>query len=1327
MSDGSIKIGTELDTTGIEKGLNTFKNQNRRTFEQMAKDTGKSVEEIRELFHKTVERIKKEYAELNNGKLLDNANAHKKAYKELGLLAEKNAKEVSKQADKISDSYQKSANSIPTFFKKGFAGLGSIAKSGIAGLGSITKTAVAGITTAIAGVSTGIGGLGAASISVGKNFETAMSKVQATSGASADDLEKLKEKALEMGASTKFSASESAEALNYMAMAGWKTEQMIGGIGGIMDLAAASGEDLAMVSDIVTDGLTGFKLSAKDSSSFADVLAAATSNANTNVAMLGESFKYVSPIAGALGYSVEDTSVALGLMANSGIKASQAGTTLRSLMSNLASPTKNSAMAIQQLGLNIKDSKGNMLPFNDVMVQLRESFKGLTEAEKAQYAEMLAGKEAMSGILAVANASQEDFDKLTGSINNSTGAAAKMAEIMSDNLQGRLKELSSKLEYLGIRIYESIQEPLKEVTEYATGLVTELQNAFDKGGFEGVINSLGTIISKALTDISAKAPQVIEIAAQFILNFLDGINKNSEKLGQAGSQILTSLINGIFVILPEFITTAGNLVINFQEGIIASLPILLENGKQMLENLSKGIIENLPTILENGNKILMGLVNGLIDNLPLIIDTGIEIILALVDSLVDSLPELIPACVEAILTIADTLVDNLDDIIDAAIELMLALADGLIDAIPLLVEKVPIIITKIVKKLDEPETRMKLINAGMQLILALIEGTAKMNIAIGKAVWGIIKDFVSGFTDKKNAEDIREAGKDLIRGLINGIKSMASEIYNTMKEFCGSIVKDVKGFFGIHSPSRLFRDEVGVMLVKGMIVGVQKENKNLVDALVTPFSMVKDELTPQKSIYTDTVVNAIKDGKDAAQKEAKNYKEVGEILISSIADSVKSKNDKILEPLKEKIDKDLKENIEKVEKSGEELINTYTKKINSEANEKISKIEETIGRLPKSASETTKKQLQNEKKSIEENAKGLIKTYSNSVKKSISEEKETLKSTANDLIGVIVTNLEQGAELINETINTKIGGLAENYQTKFNDLISAQESLTSKLSETELFTFEDDKLIIEDLDKTINKLEEYDQVITKLKERGISDAILGELSSYSVDEVLAISEKLLQMTDKDFEDLNQKWSEKQVLASQVASNFYKEQMEILEKDFNTELIRTLNELPNEVEDIGIMTITGFQNGVTSKMDTIKSQVKDFANSVISEMQQALDIHSPSRKTRWLGEMLDAGLVKGIEDGEKDILSTIKNLGIIDTFKKQLPDIQGIVNGAASNMIPKAANYINNTNTTKNITNNQGDLILNVHNLENKGSNSMQTFLQGAAFYQKQRAQALGVW
>ena len=251
----------------------------------------------------------------------------------------------------------------------------------------------------LGGVATGVTALGGAAVKVGSDFESGMSQVQAVSGASGEELERLKEKAKEMGASTKFSATESAEALNYMAMAGWKTEDMLGGIEGIMNLAAASGEDLASTSDIVTDALTAFGMSASDSTHFADILAAASSNANTNVGMMGETFKYVAPLAGSLGYSAEDTATAIGLMANAGIKGSQAGTSLRSIMTRLAKPTKDSQMAMDALGLSITDSTGKMKPLSEIVVDMRKGFSGLTEDEKASYAAMLGGQEAMSGLL----------------------------------------------------------------------------------------------------------------------------------------------------------------------------------------------------------------------------------------------------------------------------------------------------------------------------------------------------------------------------------------------------------------------------------------------------------------------------------------------------------------------------------------------------------------------------------------------------------------------------------------------------------------------------------------------------------------------------------------------------------------------------------------------------------------------------------------------------------------------------------------------------------------------------------------------------------------
>ena len=324
-------------------------------------------------------------------------------------------------------------------------------------------------------------GLGATVTAVAANFETSMSKVAAIAGldTTGEEFDALSEKAKEMGATTKFSASEAADAFTYMAMAGWKTESMLDGIDGIMQLAAASGEDLATTSDIVTDALTAFGLQASDSSHFADILAAASNNANTNVSMLGESFKYVAPVAGALGYSAEDTSIALGLMANSGIKASQAGTALRTAMSNLVKPTSEMAMVMDQYGISITDAEGNMKPFMTVMADLREKMGGLDEATQAAAASTLFGKEAMSGMLAIINASDEDFNKLTDSIYNADGTAAQMAETMQDNLTGQLTILKSALEGLAISFGEILIPYLTKAVQWLTGVIDKF-NSMDE-------------------------------------------------------------------------------------------------------------------------------------------------------------------------------------------------------------------------------------------------------------------------------------------------------------------------------------------------------------------------------------------------------------------------------------------------------------------------------------------------------------------------------------------------------------------------------------------------------------------------------------------------------------------------------------------------------------------------------------------------------------------------------------------------------------------------------------------------------------------------------
>lgn len=363
--------------------------------------------------------------------------------------------------------------------------------------------------------------VGTAAVKTASDFDSSMSQVAAVSGATGDDLDALREKAREMGSMTKFSASEAADAMNYMAMAGWKTGDMLSGIEGIMNLAAASGEDLATTSDIVTDALTAFGMTAADSTHFADILAAASSNANTNVGMMGETFKYVAPVAGSLGYSAEDTATAIGLMANSGIKASQAGTALRSIMTRMAKPTEESADAMYLLGVSMTDEEGKMYSLMEVMEQLRKGFaggtitqeeyteavsnwdkmladgsvdlgeytraiealdialNGTTEAQQAELAAMLGGKEAMSGLLAIVNASEEDFNKLTNAIYNSEGSAETMAATMQDNLEGQMTILKSQLEELAISFGEILMPAIRQIVTWIQGFVDKL-NSMDE-------------------------------------------------------------------------------------------------------------------------------------------------------------------------------------------------------------------------------------------------------------------------------------------------------------------------------------------------------------------------------------------------------------------------------------------------------------------------------------------------------------------------------------------------------------------------------------------------------------------------------------------------------------------------------------------------------------------------------------------------------------------------------------------------------------------------------------------------------------------------------
>ena len=386
-------------------------------------------------------------------------------------------------------------------------------QTGAAGAGLMSK--LGGAASGVAGgmlMNTGMQMAGAAGIGYGMydmvksaaNFEQGMSAVQAISGATGDALQQLTDKALLMGQQTKFTATESAQALNYMAMAGWKTDEMLAGLPGVMNLAAASGEDLAMVSDIVTDSMTAFGVPAEQSGHFADVLAAASANANTNVGMMGYTFKYAGAMAGSLGYSIEDVALAAGAMADSGVKADQAGTSLRAIMQRMAKPTKESAAAMAELGISAFDAAGEARPFGEVLDDIREKWKGLTGQDKARLGAELAGTEGSAGFPGMMKVTDEKWAQIKDAVNNADGTAEEQARIRMDNLSGSLTLLGSAWESFSIKIMKDsgAAKGLRSFVDEGTRLVTNLTKRIDDGGLtvKAVFDTLG----EGLGDLTQK-------------------------------------------------------------------------------------------------------------------------------------------------------------------------------------------------------------------------------------------------------------------------------------------------------------------------------------------------------------------------------------------------------------------------------------------------------------------------------------------------------------------------------------------------------------------------------------------------------------------------------------------------------------------------------------------------------------------------------------------------------------------------------------------------------------------------------------------------------
>lgn len=467
----------------------------------------------------------------------------------------------------------------------------SAAQKAMKTFGKIASTGLKGTVTAVTAVSGAISAVGGYAIKTGAEFESAMSRVQAISGATGKEFDALKQQAMELGASTAFSASEAAEGMENLASAGFNTNEIMAAMPGMLDLAASSGEDLASSADIAASTLRGFGLEAEQAGHVADVLAKNAADTNAAVADTGEAMKYVAPVAHNFGISMEECAASIGIMSDAGIKGGQAGTSLRGALSRLAKPTDDMKEIMNKLGLEFFDSNGKMISLTEQTKMLSEKMSNLTDEERNNALVTLYGQESLSGMLALVQAGSNKIASLTESYKNCDGAAAEMAKTMQDNLKASLEQVGGAAETFGIKVYESMSDDLKSAADTASESINQITDAFENGGLKGAVEEAGDVFAELSVDVANQAPKMVDSAVTFIQAFVGGIYDNRKQLISSAGVVASTITEGLAELLPTSVrepleNTIDEIEESFSNG---GLKDAVKTVSTTIENFGKGV------------------------------------------------------------------------------------------------------------------------------------------------------------------------------------------------------------------------------------------------------------------------------------------------------------------------------------------------------------------------------------------------------------------------------------------------------------------------------------------------------------------------------------------------------------------------------------------------------------------------------------------------------------------------------------------------------------------------------------------------------------------
>ena len=758
------------------------------------------------------------------------------------------------------------------------------------GVSSMTVAAGNLISDLTKTAATKLAGLAKSSVSVGMNFDASMSQVAATMGTTVDQIDNLTKVAKEMGSTTKFTATQAADALNYLALAGYDADKAAEVLPSVLNLAAAGGMDLAYASDLVTDAMASLNIEANKQNvdDFGNKLAMAASKANANVSQLGEAILTVGGTAANLKGGTTELTTALGLLANVGIKGAEGGTHLRNIILSLQSPTDEAAKKMQKLGLQVYDSQGKMRGLNDILSDLNSAMNGMTQGQKDSIINQLFNKTDLAAVNGLLAAQGEQWDTLAAQIDNADGAMGQMAETQIDNLQGAMTIMSSAFEGMQLAVYDELEPTLTEAVKWGTDCLTQLTTALSEGGPEAMLAAAGEIISDLAAGIAEQLPGLMTTGVEIITQLAQNLTDTMPAMLDTGAEVLAALAQGIINATPALLTSATEIIAEFMLYLGDHADEIMDTGMQLLESLVIGITDNLPQLITAAAALIAKWAAALIAHLPDILKCGAAMLTTLVDGIVRSLENLAEAALACVAKLVGVWDGSMDEWGHIGENIVSGLLNGIKGAWNSLAKWVSNSINGLVSgvkgRLGIHSPSKVFDEIGVQVCNGLAQGLDRGNKKVKDAAKTVVASVTDSATTLTNG--VAKTVETVTERMANGATQQKQTITETSRQMVGGVLKDIKTVTSIAAD--------GTKTVKQTMETVRETAKTvtstfetLADGVKTTTQTVTETLTDGTETQKQVITEIYDDVVDGALVTVEKIKTVAADGTVQVAEQIK--------------------------------------------------------------------------------------------------------------------------------------------------------------------------------------------------------------------------------------------------------------------------------------------------------------------------------------------------------------------------------------------------------------------------------------------------------